>query len=357
MNGAADRVLIVRLSSLGDVVHGLAVLHALRESFPDSEIGWAVEEGVSPLLVGHPELTRLHIVKRGEFRGRGLLSRFRAIKALKKELREASYTAAVDLQSLVKSALVTRLSGAPVRIGYAGKEGRPTGGFFHTCRVVPSPVQKHAVERNLSLLVPLGVSTKLARRKAGSSPAEGGQVCVFPDLSAESARLEGFLKSVGCRPAVLHPGAVRPNKRWPLEHFAALGRMIGRKRSLPVVVTWAGDLERSWAETLVKGIGPGAHLGPQVGLRELAALLSASALFVGNDSGPMHMAWALGVPTVAVFGASSGERLGPIGKRTRWIDSRLGCVGCREKSCPFGTARCMREVAPEAVFELVLEVL
>lgn len=344
MNGAADRVLIVRLSSLGDVVHGLAVLHALRESFPDSEIGWAVEEGVSPLLVGHPELTRLHIVKRSEFRGRGLLSRFRAIKALKKELREASYTAAVDLQSLVKSALVTRLSGAPVRIGYAGKEGRPTGGFFHTCRVVPSPVQKHAVERNLSLLVPLGVPMKQP-------------VCVFPDLSAESARLEGFLKSVGCRPAVLHPGAARPNKRWPLEHFAALGRMIGKKRSLPVVVTWAGDLERSWAETLVKGIGPGAHLSPQVGLRESAALLSASALFVGNDSGPMHMAWALGVPTVAVFGPSPGERLGPIGERTRWIDSRLGCVGCREKSCPFGTARCMREVTPEAVFELVLEVV
>jgi heptosyltransferase-1 len=338
------RVLIVCSSGLGDVVHSLPVLHALRKTYPGAEIGWLVEDRFAGLLHGHPELTRLHVVRRREWRTLGLFGRRRARRALRAELASAGYTAAVDTEATAESARFTRWSAAATRVGFASPDGRELLRRSHTVRILPSPRLRHVAERNLSLLVPLGV-----RR---SEP-----VFVFPDLGDGPEEIASFVGSVGGRYAVLHPGAAWPSRMWPVESFAELARMLAGELSLAVAVTWAGELERSRAESVASSAGMGARLAPETDLRALAALLRGAAVLVGGDSGPLHLASALGTPTVGVFGPTSGERRGPRGERARSIDAELGCADCGRRTCPYGSPNCMRSVGAAAVFELSREVV
>jgi lipopolysaccharide heptosyltransferase I len=338
------RILILRLSALGDVVHGLPVLHALRKAFPDSEIGWAVDDRSSALLEGHPEITRLHVVPRSRWRELSWWRRWREFRAFRRELRSFGYTVAVDLQSLTKSSYLAKSSRARIRIGFAAPEGRELSRWFLNYQIVPSPRLKHIIEKNLSLLIPLSVRREKIE-------------FVFPDYSDARASVLPFLQSLGGKPAVIHPGSSWPSKRWPVESFTRVAKRLVDELGMPVAVTGKGDLERSRAEAVVRGAGHGAHLAPDVGLREMAALLGEAALFVGGDTGPMQIAWGLGAPTVAVFGPTRGERNGPLAERARWIDAGLGCTGCRRRTCPDGTTACMRGVDPDAVFDLAREVL
>jgi len=338
------RVLIVRMSALGDVIHGLPVLHALRAAYPDAEIGWAVEDRLSAVLEGHPEIDNLHVVPRGEWDEMGWWRRWRLVRRFRTELRSYGYRVAIDLQGLAKSAYITRACGAKIRIGFAPPEGRELSHLFHTVSIVPSPRIRHISERNLSLLVPLAV-----RRQE--------PVFVLPDFEDARAGVQPFLETLGRPPAILHPGARWVNKLWPTEHFADLARRVISETGMPVVVTGAGDLERSRAEAIVRDAGEGAHLSPPLGLREFVALVRSAGLFVGGDTGPTHLAWASGVPTVGIFGPTSGARSGPLGPHTRYVDSTLGCADCRRRRCPDGTDACMRNIRPEDVFDLVAELI
>ena len=338
------RFLIVRLSALGDVVHTLPVLHELRAAYPEAEIGWLVEDRFSDLLEGHPELTRLHVLPRVAWRELGFFRRLAAVREFSKELRGFGYTVALDVQSLAKSAYFAGKSGAPLRIGYAPPEGRELSGWFHTIRVSPGPHVKHVSERHLSLLVPLGITA--------TEP-----VCVFPDLSKEVGELSELLEAAGERFFVVHAGSSWPSKQWPVDHFTAATKRIASELSMKAVLTGAGDVERSRAETVARDVGDEAMVTPDLTIRQLTALISKASLFIGGDTGPMHLAAAQGIPTVAVIGPTRGERNGPLGAHTRWTDAGLGCIGCKKRRCPDGTDACMRGVQPDEVFDLVTDVL
>jgi lipopolysaccharide heptosyltransferase I len=337
--------LIICLGGLGKVVNALPVLHALRETYPDARTGWLTEEAMAPLLRGHPELDQLHVVPRAEWKALSWWGRRRAMKDFSLELGAAGYTVAVDMHGSRTSAPFACASGAALRVSYAPPDGAALSRRFYTYRVVPSPHIKHITERYLSLLVPLAV--KRAR-----------PVHVFPDLiRARERAIAKFDTSPEGAYAVLHPGASCASRQWPPDHYAELARGIISDLSLDVFVTASGDVERSRAEGVVKVAGERAHVVPTLELDELAGFLSPSALFVGGDAGPMHLASGLGVPTVAIFGPTLPERKGPRGQRTRAAEGGLPCAGCGRPTCTFGTDACMKKIEPGAVLALAKEAL
>jgi lipopolysaccharide heptosyltransferase I len=344
----SPRILIVRLSAIGDCLHALPVLAALRERNPQACIGWAIEEASHGLLEGHPYVDRFHIFPRRAFKRRTgtLMERLGRLNDFRRELREARYDVALDLQGLTKSGLVTWWSGATRRVGFAGDESREFNRFFCTTRVKPSPEAVHVVERNLALLQPLDIAIPHQPK------------WVLPDYGRELAELEPFLsergvgKGEGRKPFVLvNPGATWETKRWPPDRFGEVARGLVERHGLAIVVTWADDEEQRAAEIIVEKASRSACLAPPTSLRQLAALTSQARLFVGNDTGPLHLAVALGVPCVSVFGASDPLRNGPYGSAHRIQAAGPDCQPCWKKTCSRKDLACLNLVTPERVLD------
>jgi lipopolysaccharide heptosyltransferase I len=288
------RILIVRLSAIGDVLHGLPVLNALRDHYPNAHLSWAVEGRAGDLLMGHKALDRLVILPRG------WLKSPREVLRVRRELHAVRPDVAVDLQCLARSAIAARLSGARVRVGFDGRDGRELSRWVHNTLVMPTA--KHVIDRNLELLRPLGVERPAARFD-------------LPEPDAEAAAVGAFLK-VCAFPGpfvVINPGAGWPSKRWPVDRYAAVARQLGERKKVPSVVVWAGNEEKEWAERIFHDAGGQAHLSPPTTLRELAALVRRAKLFLGSDTGPLHLAAAVGTPCVGLYGPMPAERNGPYG--------------------------------------------
>jgi lipopolysaccharide heptosyltransferase I len=300
------RILIVRLSSVGDVVHGLPVLCALRDSLPHAFIAWAVEESGARLLEGHEALDRMVVLPRRciedawmhPFRDPPVLRRFFA------ELHALRFDLAIDVQGLTKSALVAWLARTPKRIGFTPPDGRQQSPWFNN--VLVSAAHAHIVDRNLELLRPLGIEPpKVAFR--------------LPRYPGEEQRMDRFLRGVGLTAGgfvLVSPGCGQEVKRWPTERFAAVIAQLGRSHGLPAVVLWAGAAERVLAEA-VTGAAPegAAFLAPPTDLREMASLARRCRLFLSADTGPLHIAAAIGAPCVGLFGPTLASRNGPHGDR------------------------------------------
>lgn len=288
------RILITRLSHIGDCVLTLPLAAALRAQVPDVWIGWAIEPAGHRLLGDQPGIDHFEVVPRG------WLKRPRAIWELRQRLRGLHLDATLDPQSLLKSAALGWLSGAPRRVGMGGAYGRELSPWLNTMRVVPQ--RRHLVDRSLELLTGLGLQP----------------VGPVPQLRPNPACVETMQRWLAERAddgrfVVLNPGASWPSKRWVLERYAEVARYCFDAWGLPTVVTWGGREEQGWAEAIVAAGGPGCHLAPATTLPELAALLSVARLFVGSDSGPMHMAAAVGCRCVALFGPTRPEESGPYG--------------------------------------------
>jgi lipopolysaccharide heptosyltransferase I len=308
----ASRILIVRLSAIGDVVHGLPVLCALREALPHAYLGWVVERPAADLLVGHKALDRLVVVPRG------WLKSPRYVVRLWRQLRAARFEVAIDLQGLSKSAIAARLSGAQRRIGIGGVDGREVSQYLNNELVVPSAT--HVVERNLELLRPLGIERPPVRFDI---PLDDPDIALAEALVNYGRLEDGF--------AVLNPGAGWRSKLWPVERFAEVARYLGTQRNLPSVVVWAGEREHYWAEQIVENSAGQARLAPPTTLRQLAALMQRATLFVGSDTGPLHLAAAVGTPCVGLYGPVSAERNGPYGAGHRWVQRVTLTGGSRER--------------------------
>jgi len=288
------RFLIVRLSALGDVILTLPVASALRERFPQARIAWIVEERNAPILAGHPAVDEIIAVPRRWYKSWGQIRRIRHT------LKERSFDVALDVQSLSKSALLAWLSGARFRVGFARPQGRELAPWLATHRVPPSG--SHVVEIFLSLLRVLGIESPRVEFKLFETPEEAEW--------AQSVLAE--LELVG-RFAVINPGAAWPCKRWPFHRFAAVAKFLHYALALPTLVLWGSQIERTWAEAIVAQAGQGCRLAPPTNLRQMAAILRRASLMISADTGPLHMAAALGVPCVGLFGPTDPARVGPYG--------------------------------------------
>jgi lipopolysaccharide heptosyltransferase I len=285
----------MRLTAIGDVIHGVPVLCALREALPDAFLAWAVEGGAGDLLEGHPALDRLIRAPRRFWKSPAEVWRLRS------RLRELRFDMTIDLQCLTKSAIAAWLSGARRRIGKAGEHGRELSGWFNTELAVTGG--EHVIDHYLTMLRPLGIEAPAVRFD-------------LPEHAADATSVETFLRKQGLagrRFALLNPGAGWPSKIWPAVRYAALARHLGQVHGLPSIAVWGTAEERRLAERIVESGARHACLAPPTTMRELGALCRKASLFVGSDTGPMHLAAAVGTPTISLHGPSRAEWCGAYG--------------------------------------------
>ncbi|MFT3828050.1 MAG: lipopolysaccharide heptosyltransferase I [Chitinophagaceae bacterium] len=314
------RILIVRLGALGDIVHAVPVAVALRRAYPEAEIDWIVSAKHREILDLVPVVTN-RIVVDDRRQGRGGMSLFAAIR----HLRRRHYDVAIDLQGLIKSAVIARLSGARRVIGFNAKYARePLATWLYTevhdpggaGMYAPSET-RHVVHVNLGLLERLGIRT--------TDPE-------FALDAPRSAAVDAIVGEAGRPFALLNTGAAWPNKRWPPSRLAELARQLHARDGLRSIVLW-GPGERALAEEVVAGAGGAALIAPQTTIADIAGLASEAAVMVSGDTGPTHIASALGTPLVGIYGPTRPERNGPLGADDEAVSRAAVCQCHHLRQC------------------------
>jgi heptosyltransferase-1 len=310
---APQRILIIKPSSLGDVVHALPVLHLLRRRWPDAKISWLVAPYCSGLLEGHPDLDEVIIFDRRRF-GTAWKSPSAGMELIqfKRDLRRREFDCVIDLQGLFRSGWLAWQTRAPMRIGFAN--AREWAWMFYTHRVPIATMEQHAVDRYLKVAAALGCETEPVEFRFAVSESDRA-------AAAEMAgNGEGY--------AVLMPGANWPTKRWGAEKFAALVETIRERFRLKCIVAGGPDTVE-----LAKQLPAAVDLTGKTNLPQLVALLEGASLVVANDSGPMHIAAALGRPLVTIFGPTNPIRTGPYGRMESVVRVDIPCSPCYSRSC------------------------
>jgi lipopolysaccharide heptosyltransferase I len=337
-----QRILLVRTSALGDVVHALPVLAALRRALPRARIGWVVEQGMAPLLAGHPDLDDLVVVRLRAWRRAPLRpATWGEVGGLLSVLDRFAPDVALDLMGNHKAGILAALSFADRRVGASRRHRRePSSTIWLTERVAPAGL--HAVDRALSLLGALGLP---------AAPADFGGERLFPVVPpAARALLEAREGDF----ALLHPGAGWANKRYPPAAWGEAARRLAAAGGPPTWVATAPGEEGLAAAIAAVG-GGAARPVPAPDLPTLAALARRAALVLGGDSGPLHLAHALGAPVLMVMGPTDPERTGPYGAPERALVRRLPCSFCYRR---FDDVKaCLLEIPPAAVAARALELL
>ncbi len=293
----SPRILIVRVSAIGDVIHGIPVLCALREAYPSAFLAWVAEGTMGDVLDGHPALDELVRVPRRWWKSP------REVWRMRQRLRKMRFDIAIDLQCLTKSAVTAWLSGAPRRIGKSGADGRELSPWFNNELVEPGGT--HVLEHYLSMLRPLGIESATVQFN-------------LPERAADAEDAEQFLQRSGLagrRFAVLNPGAGWPSKIWPADRYGALARHLRDVHGVASVAAWGLESELPLAETIVATSGGHAQLAPPTTMLQLASLCRRAALFVGSDTGPMHLAVAVGTPAISMHGPSRADWCGAYGRQ------------------------------------------
>jgi ADP-heptose:LPS heptosyltransferase len=308
------KVLIVRLSSIGDVVHTLPTLAALGHA--GHETGWIVEAAARPLLEDHPLLAH-GVVAAPPARGFSL----GAARVTFESLRTGEYDVALDLQGLWKSAAWARASGARRVVGFAGRFRRePSSTLLLTERADLPAAGRHVIDKNLALLRPLGMD------------ALGLREFPLPPMTREDEEVGQELRELGLSEfVVLNPGGGWENKLWPAESFGALARGLADD-GLRSLVTW-GPGEEGLADRVVAVSGGAARRSFPTTLRQYVALARRARLVVAADTGPMHIACAVGTPVVALFGPTDPERNGPFRPADLVVRRAPSCAPCYGRHC------------------------
>jgi heptosyltransferase I len=333
------KILLIKPSAIGDVVHGLPVLNLMRRRWPTAHIAWMLTPLCAGLLEGHPQLDEIILFQRRQF-GRGWRDP-QATAGLWKfttALRKANFDLVVDLQGLFRSGFFAWTTRAPFRVGFA--EAREAAGIFYTHRIPSSGGERHpqhsggrhAVERNLDLAEAMG---------CGRSPVEFSLPIGEPEKKWVAEKL-GSLSGY----AVLIPGTAWETKRWPVERFAALADMLRERHGLKIVAAGSPD-EISLAEQ----IRPDLNLAGQTSLRQLTALIAQANLIVANDSGPMHIAAALQRPLITPFGPTNPDLTGPYRRPDAVVRLDIPCSPCYSRKCSHTS--CLRLLNTDVMTELV----
>lgn len=287
-----QRFLVLRMSALGDIVHTLPAVYALRESFPKATIDWLVDQKWAPILEGNPTIDNVITVDRGSWRD--------VIGAVH-GLRSNKYTAAIDFQSLYRSAILGWLSGASKRLGFDAHYSRESGAAFFYTDVV-SPQRSHKVEHNLELVEAAGAPTNEIRFPLPT----------VPDAAAEVERILAA-NSVSDY-FVLSPGGGWGSKCWPAERYGELHRALAKKYGWRGVVSF-GPGERDLAERVRSSTGLPEPVVEIFDLKQLIELLRRAKFLIAGDTGPLHLASALGTPVVGLYGPTDPSRNGPYSPR------------------------------------------
>lgn len=342
------KVLIVKVSALGDVVHALPVLAWLKSADPGMEIDWLVEESFAPLLDGHPLLRKVIRLRTKAWRRAGAGEGIRQALAVGEELRRERYDVALDLQGNSKSGLFTRLSRAPLRYGFDRTGTREWPNRLATNRKVTLGEDAfHVTDRSLEVAQAAFPGGNV-RRLAGPLAVD----------QAATERVEQLLREKGLdsRPVVVfHYGTTWKTKLWSLENWQQLASQLC-DTGLQPLLTWGNDEELAAANAIHAASGGRALVWPRGNLPELVALLARADLVVGGDTGPIHIAAAVGTPTVSLFRVTDARRNGPRGENHLCLQTPLDCSPCLRKFCE-RDRECAASIPVKAVEEAVAAVI
>ncbi|MBF0336650.1 MAG: lipopolysaccharide heptosyltransferase I [Nitrospirae bacterium] len=322
------KILIIKPSSLGDVIHALPFLNALRQGYPQAEIHWVIARGLYDLLDGHPMIHRLWAIDKDQWKRPGRIKETIAeLNALRIGLREERFDVVVDLQGLFRSGLVAALSGCPLRIGF--KEAREGSRLFYN-QLVEGGRNFHAVERYLRV----ATTTLGCKTPSVNFPLPMGN-------PPEGLAGKDF--------AVIVPGARWRTKQWEPEKF---GQVAAR---LPVssVVIGSNDDAEAAAAVVAHSAGKAINLAGRTSLKDIVGIIARARLVLTNDTGPMHIAAALKVPVFAVFGPTDPQLTGPYGSFGHVFRTAIACSPCRKKNCR--TKKCLRDLSFQSVYETIID--
>jgi heptosyltransferase-1 len=345
------KILMIRLSALGDVVNTLPALRLVRGAFPEAFIGWAVEDRARDIVASHPDVNEVFVFERRKW-ARGLKDpstfgpTLGEILRFARRIRRRGFDVVLDFQGNAKSALHAIFSAAPFKVGFAKAWSRDMSHLARNVHVQPADGKMNRVEQNLML----------AQAVCGCGPTEDtvrpGKLLKIPRESID--RAEEFVRrrfGKGAEYAVFHPGtsSFGAFKRWPAERYAELGRKLSEGHGLFVILTWSGG-ERKTAEDIVARIGPKAAAAPETrNVMDLAALSAKAKIFVGSDSGPLHLASAVGTPTVGLYGPKDPAVYAPYFGRGAVVRKKLACSPCTKRRCD--APECMTLITVDEVLE------
>lgn len=348
MENTADRILIRGVNWIGDAVITLPAIRAIRRAFPDAQISLLVKPWVAEIFKGSPDVDKIILY---EEQYKGIIGKLKLARLLKRK----KFDKALLLQNAFDAALIAWLAGIPERIGYK----RDSRGFLLT-KAIPiknDAAGEHQVYYYLNLL-----------KEAGIKPVTAEPYIYLSDEEREHARKLLNTSPLPPHPSPLigiNPGATYGSaKRWPAEHFTALIRSIINELDGRVII-FGSAAEVEIANEIINNLEPRTsnpeprilNMTGRTNLRELAALISECDAFVTNDSGPMHIAAALHVPTAALFGSTDSSATGPFGEGHKIITKKLSCSPCLERECPESHLKCMTEISPNEVFSALKDLL
>lgn len=323
-----QKILIIKPSAWGDIVHTLPFLAAVKMRYPESEIHWVVAKGLHAFLKGHPMIHKLWIMDKDGWKKLDRIgSTLGEMNTFWRGLRGEGFDLSIDLSGLLRSGLITWAAGAKYRLGFSDSdEGSP---FFYTHKIAGGE-HIHAIDRYLLLAQKMDCDTSSI-----SFP--------FPPLP-DITHLLGSLPKDFC---IMAPSAGKEANRWPAERF---GELASRLPLPTVVIASAADITIA-DETVAASGGKAINLAGKTGLQELVSLISKANLFICNDTGPMHIAAALDIPVFALFGPANPIRTGPYGQNSTIIRKQLDCSPCyAHKPCTQFNWCCMNDLSVEKVY-------
>ena len=325
-----NKLLVVRLGSLGDIIHAVPVAAAVRRAFPNAAIDWVVDTRYRDVV------DVVSVVNRSiGVRASSAASLFSVVR----ELRRTAYDVVLDLQGLLKSAVLARYSGARRIIGFPAELLRERAARVFYSETA-GDATAHVIDKNLSMLKAIGV-----RMPQIEFPLNDPR----PQCVAEVRSRLGIADRVPF--AILNPGAAWPNKRWPPVYFAEVARGLAKRHMMRSIVLW-GPGEQQLAQAVADASDGTAVLSPNVDVVDLFSVTKAAALMISGDTGPMHVAAAVGTPIVGVFGPTDPERNGP------WSDADLSASRFSACSCHYQrrcriAGWCLLDISPREVLALV----
>jgi len=343
------RFLILRLSSIGDVLHATPVAQVLKTTYPHCHITWLVDEVPSAMLKENPYIDDIYIWPRDRWEkhlGRGEWRAARQLwSTLRNYLHAQKFDILLDIHGLFISGLIAKASNIPRRIGMS--DTRELNWLFMTEIAPSAPEDIHVIPRYLSILRPLGIHS-----------SHYSMTLRVPDESLTFA--DEFLNQHGVKPSetliAINPSTTWPAKNWPAEHYATVAKSLYQKGYR--ILLCGGPADQALGESIMHQSGvPLINAANKTSLLQLGALLSRCDLLVTGDTGPLHMAIALGIPTVSIFGPTDPKRFGPLTAGHIVLEREMDCRPCHKRTCPLKHLHCMYQLEPMEVIAAVQTVL
>jgi lipopolysaccharide heptosyltransferase I len=338
-----SKILIVKLGSIGDVVHSLPLLNSLRRHLPNARLYWVVEPPAAALLINHKALDKLFIFSRDKS---SLFLSFKSFMSVIKNIRAEKINVTIELQGNIKGAIISKLSGANMRIGFTKDSSRveSLSTLFNNVKI--SDLDKaHIIDKNLNLLKPFEI------------PADKVEFNI-PIDKKENIYVEEFLAenlAKNNKKIIIHPGVSWETKKWPLKYYIELIAGLKKKFSdISIVLTHNKD-EESLIEKIVSVLKKDIIVFPPSPLSIIIALLNKAEIFISSDTGLLHISAALDKKVIGLYGPTGTARNGPWGDKSIGIQAETECAGCWERKCP--DIKCMRSITVEKVFNEVVKFL